>query len=78
VVYRQVLLLAIAGRDTEANTLLDRAMRLYPDQIQGFLQVATTLSEREGGALPKVVRSAGLRLAQIREANRVDAGARSD
>jgi hypothetical protein len=78
VVYRQVLLLAIAGRDTEANTLLDRAMRLYPDQIQGFLQVATTLSEREGGALPKVVRSAGLRLEKIREASRVDAGARSD
>jgi hypothetical protein len=70
VVYRQVLLLAIAGRDAEAAVLLERAMRLYPEQVEGFLQTARALPEPEVGAVPAAVRSAQEKLAQIRSANR--------
>lgn len=70
IVYRHVLLLAIAGRDVEAAALLGRAMRLYPEHIEGFVQIAETLSGPEAGAVSKVVRSAEARLAQIRSANK--------
>lgn len=74
VVYSHVLLLAIAGRDTEANALLDRAMRLYPDRIEEFLKSAASLAEPEAGAVPEVVRLARARLAQTKSANRAGGG----
>jgi hypothetical protein len=69
IVYRHVLLLAMAGRDAEAVALLDRAMRLYPERIEEFLKSAATLTEPEAGVVPEVVRLARARLAQIRSAN---------
>jgi O-antigen ligase len=69
IVYRHVLLLAMAGRDAEAAALLERAMRLYPERIEEFLKSAATLTEPEAGVVPEVVRLARARLAQIRSAN---------
>jgi tetratricopeptide (TPR) repeat protein len=62
VVYRQVLLLALDGREAEALNLLERAMRLYPDQIGWMLKTAADLLERDTGAVPAVVAAAQARL----------------
>jgi O-antigen ligase len=62
VVYRQVLLLALDGREADALNLLERAMRLYPNQIDRLLQAAADLRERDTGAVQAVVAAARARL----------------
>jgi hypothetical protein len=62
IVYRHVLLLALDEREAEALNLLERAMRLYPSQIDGLLRAAADLRERDMGAVPAVVSAAQARL----------------
>jgi hypothetical protein len=68
VVYRHVLLLALDEREAEALALLEHAMRVYPNQIEYFVQTTASLQEPDRARVATVASAARAELERRRAA----------
>ncbi len=66
VVYRQALLLALAGEREAALTQLERAMRVYPAELQSVIPQLAALALRQPREFTPLLESAAARSAEIR------------
>jgi O-antigen ligase len=68
VVYRQAILLALDGEPTSALRELDRAARVYPDDLEAAIKIMGGAATRHPAELAPLIKSASVRLDERRAA----------